>query len=142
MSHYLNTPTTHANKRGLHLHISPSVLASSKETLRWKYHAPWQDKRNHLQKVIVDISKIPAHDAMMGAHSYSVHQPSRALCPEESFDIRIRIAWLSILERNDEAWKRYASNDVCNLQQLMTTHKPSHHRAIHSKKSKTTYRTG
>jgi hypothetical protein len=81
------------------------------ETLRWKYHAPWQDKRNHLQKVIVDISKIPAHDSMMGDHSYSVHPPSRALCPEESFDIRINDTKLHPLSANHYlgSWERYHS---------------------------------
>jgi Ca2+-transporting ATPase len=41
MSHYLDTPTTHSSKRGLHLHISPSVLASA-NVKSWRDSYPRQ----------------------------------------------------------------------------------------------------
>ena len=55
------------------------------ETLRWKYHAAYDDERNHLQKVILDISKIPEDDEIFTDKAYSVHQPSTKLCAPEVF---------------------------------------------------------
>lgn len=56
------------------------------ESLQWLYHAPWQDERNHMQKVILDITKIPKNDTeLLGDYAFSVHQPSMTLCPPESY---------------------------------------------------------
>lgn len=55
------------------------------ETLRWKYHAAWNDtNRNFQQKVILNLHHIPAKDEIFGDHINSVHRPSRQLCPPES----------------------------------------------------------
>ena len=56
------------------------------ETLQWKYHTSYHDERNHLQKVIMDIPRIPFDDEyIFGDHAYSVHQPSPNLCSPETF---------------------------------------------------------
>ncbi len=54
------------------------------ETLRWKYHAAWNDTRNFQQKVILDLQRIPSDDELWGDHINSVHRPSRQYCPPES----------------------------------------------------------
>jgi hypothetical protein len=55
------------------------------ESLRWKLHAAYPDERNHLQKVIMDLTKLPDGDELFGDHAYSVHRPSRTLCAPEVF---------------------------------------------------------
>jgi hypothetical protein len=54
------------------------------ETLRWKYHAAWNDTRNFQQKVVLNLIRIPDNDEIFGDHINSVHRPSRRVCPQES----------------------------------------------------------
>jgi hypothetical protein len=57
------------------------------ETLRWKYHAAYNDtERNAQPKVIVDVSLVDPSDQMFGGHAarnqrpFSIHRPSKVLC--------------------------------------------------------------
>ena len=78
----------HRSARGgdktVQLTSSMSRAVSPFETLRWKYHAAWNDTRNFQQKVILNLPEIPANDEIFGDHINSVHRPSRQLCPPES----------------------------------------------------------
>lgn len=62
-------------------HFNSTLLS----TLNWKYYAAYPDEHNHLQKVILDLTKVPEGDELFGDHAYSVHRPSRALCAPEIF---------------------------------------------------------
>jgi Glycosyl transferase family 2 len=59
---------------------------SSLETLRWKYHASFNDtERNARPKVIIDISKILPNDEILSSvpnnkNVFSIHRPSKRLC--------------------------------------------------------------
>jgi hypothetical protein len=59
---------------------------SPMETLRWKYHAAWDDTRNFQQKVILDLHRIPKDDELWSDHVNSVHRPSRRFCDPETPD--------------------------------------------------------
>jgi hypothetical protein len=82
------------------------------ETLAWLYHGKWQHKYNHMQKVILDISKIPKNDTeLLGEYAFSVHQPSTTLCPPESFNGEINDTLRHPLVGNHYlgSWERYNS---------------------------------
>lgn len=50
------------------------------ETLRWHFHAAYDDKeRNGQPKVIVDVSRVPLDDEMF-TKLFSIHRPSKELC--------------------------------------------------------------
>ena len=67
--------------------IVPAEFDSSKfETLRWRYRSEAGDQRNGYQKVIMDVSEIPDSDPMFTDHAFSLHQPSKALCPSETLN--------------------------------------------------------
>jgi hypothetical protein len=59
---------------------------SPMETLRWKFHAAWDDTRNFQQKVILDLHNIPKDDELWSDHVNSVHRPSRRFCAPETPD--------------------------------------------------------
>jgi len=59
---------------------------SPMETLRWKYHAAWNDTRNFQQKVVLDLYRIPNDDELWKDHFNSVHRPSRKYCAPETPD--------------------------------------------------------
>jgi hypothetical protein len=50
------------------------------ETLRWNYHAAWNDTINGLQKTIMDVSVLPANDMIFHRHAHSIHRPSNQSC--------------------------------------------------------------
>ena len=52
------------------------------ESLRWKYHAGFDDTdRNKQPKVILDVSAIPEDDKMLtDGRVFSIHRPSQTLC--------------------------------------------------------------
>lgn len=70
------------------------------DTLRWKFHADFNDTRNFQQKVILNLHQIPngnddnkksstpftsqKMDEIWGDHVNSVHRPSRRYCPKET----------------------------------------------------------
>jgi len=65
------------------LSVSASAFnESSFETMRWTYHASYEDKeRNAQPKVIVDISQVNAGDEMLvKPKPFSIHRPSKGLC--------------------------------------------------------------
>jgi hypothetical protein len=50
------------------------------ETLRWNYHAAWNDTINGLQKTIMDVAVLPANDMIFHRHAHSIHRPSNQSC--------------------------------------------------------------
>uniref|UniRef100_A0A7R9WML5 Uncharacterized protein n=1 Tax=Craspedostauros australis TaxID=1486917 RepID=A0A7R9WML5_9STRA len=50
------------------------------ETLRWRYHAAYDDPVNGLQKAILDLSQMQADDDLLGDRAFSVHRPSQQSC--------------------------------------------------------------
>jgi hypothetical protein len=61
----------------------PSGFNGSKfESLRWKYHAAYDDvDLNKQPKVIMDVSVIPEDDKMLtDGRVFSIHRPSHSLC--------------------------------------------------------------
>lgn len=50
------------------------------DTLRWKYHAAYNDTdRNAQPKVLVDLRLVPQDDQMF-RRAFSIHRPSKSLC--------------------------------------------------------------
>jgi hypothetical protein len=50
------------------------------DTLRWKYHAAYNDtNRNAQPKVLLDLRLVPQDDQMFH-HAFSIHRPSKSLC--------------------------------------------------------------
>jgi hypothetical protein len=53
-------------------------------TIRWKYHAAWNDYRNGFQKVLMDLTLLPANDMILNPHpdsyAFNPHQPSNESC--------------------------------------------------------------
>lgn len=55
--------------------------ATEFETLRWRYHAAYNDRdRNAQPKVVVDVSRVPLNDRMFSPKPFSIHRPSKSLC--------------------------------------------------------------
>ena len=50
------------------------------ETLRWKYHAAFNDTISGLQKTIMDVSVIRSDDMIFHRHAHSIHRPSNESC--------------------------------------------------------------
>ena len=63
-------------------HVPTGFNVSRFESLRWKYHAEFQDGAlNKQPKVIMDVSAIPDDDKMLTeGRVFSIHRPSQFLC--------------------------------------------------------------
>jgi hypothetical protein len=110
----------------IHKHFNISLI----ETLRWKYHADYDDERNHLQKVILDISRIPEDDEIFTDKAYSVHQPSTKLCAPEVFGGGFNFSPPLPLAVNHYlgSWERYSSRtDKRRSQRVGKTKEKCHH---------------
>ena len=97
------------------------------ETLRWKYHAAFNDTISGLQKTIMDVSVIRSTDMIFHRHAHSIHRPSIESCRQmklrPDFD-SIRLYPLTVnhyvgsyeryigrddVRRNEEVYRRKAS---------------------------------
>jgi hypothetical protein len=81
---------------------------SQLSTLRWKFHAAYNDTRNFQQKVILDMTRFPPSDELWGDHVNSVHRPSRKMCPNETDQGHF---WETALVANHPfgSWEQYFS---------------------------------
>jgi hypothetical protein len=70
------------NSKRPHPELPPGFNATKFETLRWKYHAAFNDTNlNKQPKVIMDVSAIPEDDKMLTeGRVFSIHRPSQTLC--------------------------------------------------------------
>ena len=60
------------NKNNERSSTSTQFFNSSKfETLRWKYHAPYLNEYNYIQKVVIDLSKLPVSPTTIPADTSS-----------------------------------------------------------------------
>ena len=100
---------------------------SKLETIRWKYHASYNDTRNFQQKVILDLNLIDAwlkdqkqhldnnqtvvvvDDVLYGDRVNSVHRPIRALCPPETYDGSLFEDATLAAYHYIGSWERYSS---------------------------------
>ena len=62
--------------------LNPFELSRIKfETLRWKYHALWNNYRNGFQKVLMNLQLLPSTDMILtNEYAYNPHQPSNESC--------------------------------------------------------------
>jgi hypothetical protein len=68
------------DKKGGSTVIGKSFNNTKFESLRWKYHAAFNDTRNGLQKAIMDVSALSSKDPLVQDRAFSVHMPSNQSC--------------------------------------------------------------
>jgi hypothetical protein len=87
------------------LHATRPLL----ETLRWRYHADFDDtERNAQPKVMVDVSNVPVEDSMF-RRAFSIHRPSKTLCRRMGqIDMRSFQRYPLAVHHYLGTWDRYA----------------------------------
>mmetsp|Transcript_2734 Transcript_2734/g.7616 ORF Transcript_2734/g.7616 Transcript_2734/m.7616 type:complete len:528 (-) Transcript_2734:193-1776(-) len=54
------------------------------ESIRWRYHAKFDDPANGMTKAILDLSHLSPNDDLLGDRAFSVHRPSKTSCRQTS----------------------------------------------------------
>jgi len=84
------------------------------ETLRWKYHAAYNDtERNAQPKVIVDVSVVDKKDELIGSKQvFSIHRPSKEMCRRiEQLSFRAINRYPLTVNHYLGTWERYVGRN-------------------------------